>query len=107
MSAGLSALSGDWASENAVKVMDEIGCDLRSHRSAPVTERALQWADAVYGMTDRHAMHLARFFPAYAEKVRVMPIEIPDPFGGDEDDYRVCADRIRTALGMILSGEGA
>ena len=105
-SAGLSALSGDIASENALRVMDEMGCDLRSHRSEPVTRYALLWADAVYAMTDGHAARLVRMFPSCADKVRVMPIPVPDPFGGDEDDYRACAERIREGLDIIAREEG-
>ena len=100
-SAGLSALSGDIASDNAVRVMDEMGCDLRAHRSQPVTGDALRWADTVYVMTEGHAARLERMFPSCAGKVRVMPIPVPDPFGGDEDDYRACAEKIREGLDII------
>ncbi len=105
-SCGLSAPSGAIASDNAVKVMDERGIDLSRHRSEPVTASALRWADAVYVMTENHAARLERMFPSFSGKVRVMPIEVPDPFGGDEDDYRAAAERIREGPGIILREGG-
>ncbi len=106
-SAGLSAPSGEWASENAVRVMAEAGIDLRGHRSSPVTVDAVRWADLVYGMTEGHALRLRSRFPALADRIRVMPLEIPDPYGGDEAVYRAAAQRIREALEVIARGEGA
>ena len=97
-SAGLRAPSGAWASDNSVRVMDEEGIDLRGHRSSPVTADLLRWADLVYCMTEEHAWRLGMFFPSFGDKVRVMPVEVPDPYGGEEEDYELCAERILTAL---------
>lgn len=106
-SAGLRAPSGAWASDNLVRVMDEEGIDLRDHRSSPVTEDMLRWADLVYCMTEEHALRLGMFFPAFADKVRVMPVEVPDPYGGSLDDYRLAAGRIREGLGIIAQNAAA
>ncbi len=105
-SAGLSAPSGAPASDHAVKVMAWEGIDLTAHRSSPVTEEVLRRADLVYGMTEGHAAQLRMFFPAYADRVRVMPVEVPDPYGGSLEDYRAAALRIREALEIIARGEG-
>ena len=106
-SAGLRAPSGAWASDNSVLVMDEEGIDLRDHRSSPVTADLLRWADLVYCMTEGHAWRLGMFFPSFADKVRVMPVEVPDPYGGSLDDYRAAAARIREALGIIAQNDDA
>ena len=105
-SAGLRAPSGDCASGNSVRVMDEEGIDLRDHRSSPVTEDMLRRADLVYCMTEEHAFLLGMFFPSFAYKVRVMPVKVPDPYGGSLEDYRAAARRIREALRLIVRDEG-
>lgn len=100
-SAGLRAPSGAPASGNSVRVMDEEGIDLRDHRSSPVTEDLLRWADLVLCMTQEHAFMLRMFFPSFADKVRVMPVEVPDPYGGSLEDYRAAARRICEALRIV------
>ncbi len=105
-SAGLSAPSGAPASDNALEVMAAEGIDLSPHRSRPVTEDLVLRADLVYGMTEAHALRLQARFPAYADRVRAMPVEVPDPYGGSPEDYRSAARRIREALEIIARSEG-
>ena len=93
-SAGLYARDGEPASANAVRVMEEMGLDLSGHRAQTVTESMVRDADAVFGMTETHAAALAARFPAQRGKIRPLPLEIPDPFGGDLEDYRTCADHL-------------
>ena len=45
---------------------------------------------------------LTERFPQEKEKIFVLPLEIPDPFGEDEEAYRACAERLRDALRMLL-----
>ena len=53
-----------------------------------VRSEILEQADRVVGLTQSHALQLIGFFPQYATKITAMPRSIPDPFGGDEEDYR-------------------
>ena len=100
-SAGLYALCGSHASYGAVEAMKARGIDLTEHRAHPLSEEIMLRADAIVAMTQAHALALAEQFPRFKDKIRVMPIEISDPFGGDEDDYLRCAGEIDRALDLM------
>lgn len=106
-SAGLAACEGSQASEAAVAAVDEVGGDLRRHRSQPVTPDLVQEAAAIVAMTSAHKQQLAARFPAARDKLFLLrsfdpasPSEssIADPFCGSLDEYRECRDLIRKAI---------
>ncbi len=104
-SAGLSAVPFKRASGCAQAVMAERGLDLSAHRARRVDGSVLEAADVIVPMTAEHAAYIAREYPRVRDRI-VCPEDIPDPFGGGEDDYRRCAERIEKmllALGRILS----
>ena len=102
-SAGIAA-DGSPISDNAKNALMERGVlptpynDYRHHISRMVTPDMLESADTVICMTSAHAMRLIMACPAYASKIAVMPRDIPDPYGGDEDDYRACLCEIEAGL---------
>ena len=100
-SAGLAAFAGDCASENAVAVMRERGLDLSAHRARPVTPYLLEESDLVVCMSEGHRRALAPFVER--EKLLVPPGGVPDPFGGDLETYRACADALSAYLDTLLS----
>ncbi len=110
-SAGLFA-TGEPISKNAVSALMERGVlptaknDYRSHVSQSVNENILENAALVVAMTSSHAMQLIMRYPAYASKVAVMPKDITDPFGGDEEDYRRCLADIEEALKEAFAPAG-
>ena len=92
MSAGLLAFGGDAPSENAVRVMEEMGVDIRAHRSRSLTAPLLDEADAVVCMTREH---LAAVKPLVPEnRLYLLSHGVQDPYGGDLWRYRDCADQI-------------
>lgn len=97
-SAGLSAVDGAAASANAVQAMRERGLDLSHHQARTVREAMLREADLIVCMTEGHARMLAARFPAYLDKIAVMPRAIPDPYGLSLAEYRRCADAIAEGL---------
>lgn len=99
-SAGLAAFPGDEASENAVKVLSEIGIDLSSHRSRPVNPYLLLESDFIVGMSESHINALA----PYTEKNKLLffPGGIPDPFGGDLEIYRRTREALRSGIEQML-----
>ena len=40
----------------------------------------------------------ARRFPQFADKITALPVEVSDPFGGDDAVYRRCLERMIPAL---------
>ena len=53
-SAGISAMDGDQASENSIQACEEIGLDLKDHRSAALTRATAENASAIFCMTESH-----------------------------------------------------
>ncbi len=102
-SAGLAA-DGSGISRNAVLALLHAGIhatpdnDYLSHVSHTVTEDDVAEAEMVVGISSRHAMQLMLTFPAYATKITALPMDIADPYGGDEAVYEQCLTQIDTAL---------
>ena len=100
-SAGLFATEGNMASDNAIKAMIPYGIDLTLHRTQPVTEDLLKQCDLILTMTEAHKMVLE---PMANDKVFTLMEyaggqgDIPDPYGGDLDEYAECARVIYGAL---------
>ena len=98
MSAGLAAAEDATPTENAVKVCKEIGVDISKHRARKISDLGNLAAFDVFAvMTATHA-YVLRQAGIPENRLYVLGEEIPDPFGGDEQTYRVCRDRIRAAL---------
>ncbi len=106
-SAGLFAMTGDEVTPNSVKACERFGADISAHRARRITSYILDETDKFVCMTHDHAASLALYVPQ--EKITVLGGGIPDPFGGDLETYMICANLIKTALGLqfdeITSGE--
>lgn len=100
-SAGLFAGVGDKASQNAVHAMKNYGIDLTGHRAKNVTAELLEKCDLVLTMTASHKMALVQYA---GDKVYTLcefagfDGDIPDPYGGNEETYKKCADKLYEVL---------
>ena len=104
-SAGTFALGGGWASQNAVKVMEDMGCDIGRHIARPVTATMVQEADRIYCMSPSHLRQLVEWNPGIESKILLLREDgISDPIGGDLEAYRTCAHEIEAAIQDILKG---
>ncbi len=108
-SAGLSALAGSPAADNAIRVAGERGLDLSAHQAQPLTPELVDWADLVLGMSPSHLIGIADMDGA--DKAALMtdfvegpglgrPIE--DPIGGDTETYRRTLFQVTAAVEGIL-----
>ncbi len=100
-SAGLAAMMGAAASEDAVTAVAAWGADLSSHRSRPLTLDLLALADHVFAMTASHALALAEIEVPELPMPRLLSPEggdVFDPIGAEPEVYRACAAEIRTHL---------
>jgi protein-tyrosine phosphatase len=102
LSAGVQANVGLPAAGAAVEVLRGEGIDLSSHWSRPASLELMASLDRIYGMTRAHVDALAMTLPPLKQpELDVLDpegVDIPDPIGGSEADYRDCAARIRAAL---------
>jgi len=104
-SRGIAAPVGEGASGNAIEAAAELGCDLTAHAARQLTREDVMKADLIYTMSAAHAEAIKRAFPAEAEKVgAISDGPVPDPFGGDIDEYRACRDALAAAAEKIADG---
>ena len=96
-SAGTWALEGQPASAYAVQVMSERDLDISAHRGRSLTQAAVDEADLILVMTQRHADILQRDFATAQAKTHLLsalgvePYDIQDPSGGSLVEYRKTA----------------
>lgn len=108
--AGINVYVSTPASENAVKIMEEMGVDISDHMSKQVTKEDIENADLVLVMTPSHRNTLIDLYPQYSNKIYTLPEyaygtdeEISDPFGGDEEEYRECALQLKSAVEAVYA----
>ena len=89
-SCGLFA-NGSPVSENSKNAMAEIGIDISSHISRPITRKDIEKADKIICMSPSHLQPLSDICK---DKVSVLGSGISDPFGLDINAYRLCRDQI-------------
>ena len=103
-SAGLYAPEGAPISANAALALERAGVvpvpgeDYTAHRARTVTAEMVALADEVVGLTGAHAMELLMRFPEAASKIRTLPADISDPFGGDLACYEACLAQLKRCL---------
>ena len=82
--------------------MKERGLDIAAHRARQADPETLLAADHIVCISRSHRMILeGAGIPA--EKITVLGVGIPDPFGGSLADYRACRDAIAAALPGLLA----
>jgi protein-tyrosine phosphatase len=96
-SAGLAAIMGSGAAEDAIATARELGVDLGEHRSRPLTAQMATRADLVFAMTRSHVLALAAHSPNLAPRLRLLSPEgedLADPVGCEREVYQECAQQI-------------
>lgn len=100
-SAGIFANEGETASNEAIIAMKKYGIDLLGHHAQNVNTELLVKSDLILTMTAAHKMVIE---PSAQDKTYTLcefagiDGDIPDPFGGDIDEYEECAEKIEEAL---------
>ncbi len=100
-SAGISP--GLRMSENARAAVKAITGEDAGHEPRQITRELFDSADLVIGLTQAHAGLLRAVF-GDKDGLIAMPDDVPDPFGGDEDEYLACAEAIRAGIIKLMDG---
>lgn len=101
MSAGVAALPGAPASQEAVEVMKTRGLSLEGHQTQPISGPLLRYADRIYVMGRAHQEALCSQWPGDADRISVLRTDgtdICDPLGSDFNVYQDCAKQIEIEL---------
>jgi protein-tyrosine-phosphatase len=93
-SAGVRADLGARAADEAILVMGELGIDISSHRSKPVTSDLLVWADYVVVVEKTVGEELKEQFGEVDRKVCALESDVSDPFPGSAAEYRRTRDQL-------------
>lgn len=101
VSAGIAALGGGRAADEAVQVMAPRELDLSQHETQPLSDSLVRHADVIFAMTQSHRQGIVLQWPEAAERTRLLSpsdTDIPDPIGGPLERYERCAQRIQREL---------
>lgn len=99
-SAGTYAFPGTIASENSIKVMEEIDIDIHDHIATLLDEEVIEKNDIILTMTNEQKESILSDYPMYKGKVYTLgeytksDVEILDPFGEDLEVYRDCREQL-------------
>lgn len=95
------------ADPNAIQVMGEWEIDLRAHRSSPITDELVAWADHILVMELRHQMHLHQRHAASDGKVLQLGsfggmAEVGDPIGRWKRAFRKSRDNLKRCVERFM-----
>ena len=106
-SAGISAVSGQRASDEAIDVCADHGLDLSKHVASNINKSKISEMDWVLTATFTHKKYLEGLYPNL--KIKTIKecaegyddVDISDPIGGTKKRYEVCFLEIKEALDKI------
>ena len=110
-SAGIGAMDDMTPSRNSVISMKEEGIDISRQLSRMLTPEMMEEYTHVFGLGTGHVDAIRSYFPESQEKTFVLrefvadeglDLEVPDPIGGDLDEYRLTRNLIKEAMPSIL-----
>jgi len=108
-SAGTSAFNGDYASDNSIRALSNMGMDISKHKSTIAHEDLVNNADLILAMADSHKQVLISKFPRARNKIFLLNEfafgdikDISDPFGRGLMDYEKIRDEIYQAAERIV-----
>lgn len=97
-SRGLMTGEGNPAAENAKETVKSMGADLSSHLTHPLTSEDITANTYFICMTESHAQILRQF----VTPSKVLTLGVSDPFGGDLNCYKVCAQQMQSAFPKVF-----
>jgi protein-tyrosine phosphatase len=108
-SAGLYAIPGNPAHENALLAAMPRSIDLRGHAASPLTRERVAASDLILVMDVWQLVELLRRFPEARQKTFLftclapyVPLEVEDPVNGDRAMFEACFDHIARAAAPLV-----
>jgi len=111
-SAGIYAVQGDKASEQAIIAMKKQGIDMKNHSSSQLTREMVDKADLILTMTMNHKQTILNVVPQAKDKIYTLKefayenetgaLDISDPYGGSIERYEQCLSEIKAAFVKIM-----
>ncbi len=106
-SGGTLGIENAPADNHAIEVCEELGVDLRGHRSSPITADDIAWSDWILVMELAHANKIRDRFPDADNKLLMLgtfggSLEISDPIGANRYRFRTIRDEIRRSIEVFV-----
>jgi protein-tyrosine-phosphatase len=108
VSAGLEATPGRPPHPTALRLAGDHRIDLSRHTATPIDHEVVASSDVIFVMDVPQLLAFRKRFPAAREKTFLLaclapaaPLEIVDPFGGDDGAFEKCYRDIRLAADGI------
>ena len=101
-SAGLSATEGAKISKNSAMALKKLGLNAYGFKSRQVTAKVLLKSDIVICMTDEHKRYISNFPGVYSIGELTGLGDVPDPYGGDLNEYIRASHKIEDACNIIF-----
>ncbi len=108
-SAGIFAEEGTPASTEAIVVMKEYDIDLLGHHAQSINSELIEKSDLILTMTAAHKMLLEQYADGKVFTVSEyadLDDDINDPYGGDVEEYKECADELYNTLLLVAEKIG-
>ena len=108
-SAGLYPNVGDPIAKNAILALKKAGIpctpdnDYEKHRATEISAELIERCDQVIAISSSHMMALICAFPQYAERITVMPTDVPDPFMQSEEVYDACLSTVTECVRSFIA----
>jgi L-malate glycosyltransferase len=117
-SAGLEATPGTPPPPAATASAARHEVDVSTHVASRVTPQAVTASDVIFVMEVDHLRVIQSRFPQARSKTFLLtclvpgwPLEVPDPFGGDDSAFRACfehiSESVRPIVRLLAAGEEA
>lgn len=108
-SAGVAAWQGAEASAYAIDVMRELDMDMRNHRSQPISEELLEWADHIVVMEPGHADYIRTLLPEAGPRIIGLwtylaesEEHVPDPHRQGIEVFRASCKSLGVAVEKLI-----
>ena len=109
VSAGLAATAGNPPHPRALHLASTRSVDLSAHAASPLTSEAVEASDAIFVMDVPQLVMMRRRFPEARARTFLLtclapetPLEVRDPYAGDESQFHECFEHIARAVGPIV-----
>lgn len=101
-SAGISAVNGDKMSKNSVLALKKMGLNSYGFKSKALDVKMLLKHDLIICMTENHKHAILSFPGVYSVNELTGLGDIPDPYGGDLNEYIRASHKIEDACNIIF-----
>jgi protein-tyrosine-phosphatase len=112
VSAGLHAVAGREAHPWAQQASAELGISLTDHHAKPLTREMVDQADCIMAMDFQNKAELMVLYPESRSHIYMLSAyadgpwqfrEIPDPYMGDLEATRFCAQQLQTCIRNLVA----